>query len=237
MSILAEKCSRFGGKLLDALLPQECLLCSAASGSALLCEDCLRELPRLPQPLCPRCGVPSPTGEICGRCQRHPPHFDALVAALPYAFPIDRMLQHFKYGHQLSLAAWFGERLAATAAMLQADLIIPLPLHPRRMAERGFNQASEIARPLARRLQLPLDTDICARTRETAPQEGLTLLQRRRNLRNAFACCSDLSGRRILLVDDVVTTGASVGECARTLKLHGAAHVTVAAAARTLPRD
>lgn len=237
MSILAEKCVRFGGKLLDALLPQECLLCSVASGSQLLCDDCSAELPRLPHAACPRCGVPTPTGETCGRCQRHPPHFDALVAALPYAFPVDRMLQHLKYGHHLSLAAWFGERLAAASETLQADTVIPLPLHPRRMAERGFNQAIEIARPLARRLRLPLATDLCERIRETSPQEGLTLLQRRRNLRNVFACRSDLSGRRILLVDDVVTTGASVGECARTLKLHGAAHVTVVAAARTLPRD
>lgn len=234
MSILAEKRGGLGRKLLDALLPQDCLLCAAAAGGELLCAECGSELPRLPQPACPRCGQPSPSGETCGRCQRHPPHFDALVAALPYAFPIDRMLQQLKYGHQLSLADWFGERLVAVAGNREADMVIPLPLHSRRMAERGFNQALEIARPLARRLAIPLVTDICERSRETRPQEGLTLLQRRRNLRNAFACRADLAGQRILLVDDVVTTAASVNECARTLRLHGAAMVTVAAVARTL---
>lgn len=241
MSILAEM---FGAsptknkvrqRLLDMVLPQDCLLCRTPSGSALLCEDCVAELPRLPEPACPRCALPSPQGEICGRCQRHPPHFDRLIALYPYSFPLDRMVQHLKYGHQLALAEWFGRQLAAACAGKPFDLVVPMPLHSSRMAERGFNQAMEISRPLAGEHQRPLDSTCCERIRPTLPQEGLTLRERRRNLKNAFACNTDFGGRHILLVDDVVTTGASASECARTLRLHGAAQITVAAVARTLP--
>ncbi|TXG86190.1 MAG: ComF family protein [Rhodocyclaceae bacterium] len=238
MSILAEKLTQAGRQLIESLLPQDCLLCSAPSADDLLCTACRADLPLLPSPACPRCALPTAGGEVCGRCLRHPPHFDRLIAAFPYAFPIDRMLQQFKYGHQLALAGWFGKQLAMISTEedggLAADLIVPMPLHPRRMKERGFNQALEIAR----QLQVPggarLATTLCERIRETAPQEGLSLLQRRRNLRNAFICREDLHGKRILLVDDVVTTGASINECARTLRLHGAAAVTVLAVARTL---
>lgn len=241
MSILAEM---FGGsptknnarqRLLDMVLPQDCLLCRAPSASALLCTDCAGELPRLPQPACPRCALPSPQGEICGRCQRHPPHFDRLIALYPYRFPLDRMIQHLKYGHQLALAAWFGQEITHACANESFDRIVPMPLHPSRMAERGFNQAMEICRPLAQARKQSIDNACCERTRPTTPQEGLTLLERRRNTKNAFACNRDLSGQHVLLVDDVVTTGASASECARTLRLHGTARVTVVAVARTLP--
>lgn len=250
MSILAEKTAAFRRRLIDALLPQDCLLCSAPSGSAPICADCAGELPPLPTPLCPRCAQPGGTNETCGRCQRHPPHFDRLIAVFPYTFPIDRMVQRLKYGHQLALADWFGKQLALACVDVAADLIAPMPLHPRRMAERGFNQALEIARPLAQSLATRFDHDrvsagaaqiarpaiwhCCERLRQTTPQEGLTLRERRRNLRGAFACTEEVAGRHVLLVDDVVTTGASADECARTLKLHGAARVTVAAVARTL---
>lgn len=249
MSILAEMIRRaarharsFRGQLstslvrplLDTLLPQDCLLCASPAGSQLICPACVADLPTLPTPACPRCALPSPQGEICGRCQRHPPHFDRLIALYPYSFPLDRMIQRLKYGHQLALAAWFGEQLAATARNLDFDLIVPMPLHPARLTERGFNQAMEICRPLAHATNLPIDSSCCQRIRPTSPQEGLSLLARRRNLKNAFACNTDLGGRHILLVDDVVTTGASVNECARTLRLHGAAEITVLTVARTL---
>lgn len=237
MSILAEMSGLAGGfrkTLLAALLPQDCLLCASCSGNALLCPACAAELPRLPQPACPRCALPNPQGETCGRCQRHPPHFDRLIACYPYRFPVDRLIQRLKYGHQLALAGWFGDQLAASCAALTFDRIVPMPLHPERMAVRGFNQATEISRALASVRALEIDNPCCERVRTTKPQEGLTLRARRRNLRNAFACNIDLDGQHVLLVDDVVTTGASVNECARTLRLHGATQITVATVARTL---
>lgn len=234
MSILAEKLGAAGRRVLDAVMPQDCLLCAAPAGGTLLCPTCAAELPRMPAPTCPHCALPTSSGETCGRCLRHPPHFERLLACFPYAFPVDRMLQQLKYSHQLALARWFGEQLTGVADGLACDLIVPMPLHPQRLRERGFNQALEIARPLARHTDVRLSATSCVRNRDTAPQEGLTLLQRRRNLKNAFACNTDFSGLHVLLVDDVVTTGASVSECARTLRLHGAESVTVLAVARTL---
>ncbi|MBK9444941.1 MAG: ComF family protein [Betaproteobacteria bacterium] len=243
MSILAEKVRMFGMSglmrncqqtLLSALLPQDCQLCASPSGDDLLCPACAAELPRLPKTACPRCALASPAGETCGRCQRHPPHFDRLIACYPYSFPVDRLIQRLKYGHQLALTAWFGQQLAAACATLTFDRIVPMPLHLGRLAERGFNQATEISRTLARERAMTIDNGCCERVRATTPQEGLTLRERRRNLRNAFACNSDLNGEHVLLVDDVVTTGASVNECARTLRLHGASEITVLTVARTL---
>lgn len=235
MSILAEKIRSLRARLIDTLLPQDCLLCAAASGRELLCPRCAQDLPKLPANRCPRCDQPTPSGPVaCGHCQTNEPHFDALRALHPYAFPVDRMVQQLKYGHQLAIAAYFGEALPALCHDLDADLIIPMPLHPERLAERGFNQALEIARPLARKRGIPIDTRSCTRKRPTSPQEGLSLAERQRNLRNAFSCSTDFSGRHLLLIDDVATTGASADECARTLKLHGAASVTVIVVARTL---
>ena len=114
------------------------------------------------------------------------------------------------------------------------DLIIPLPLHGERLRERGFNQALELARPIARHLRCPIATTVCQRIRHTAAQADLPWKERAKNMRGAFHCSDDLSGQRILLVDDVMTTGATLDECARTLKLHGATSVTLAVVARTL---
>ena len=234
MSILTEKIGALVRDLGRRLVPHDCLLCSAATEDALLCAACLADLPHLPRPACPVCALPGAAELPCGRCQRHPPQFDRLIAAFPYAFPVDRLIQQLKYGHRLALADWFGMHLAAACRNTGADLIVPMPLHPARLTERGFNQALEIARPLSRYSSIALDATACRRIRATAPQEGLNLRQRRRNLKNAFLCPRPLDGRHILLVDDVATTGASADECARTLRLHGATRVTVAVVARTL---
>lgn len=234
MSILTEKARQLVRAAIGGMLPQDCHLCGTPSGHQFLCPACIADLPCLPARLCPRCAQPLATGEICGRCQTHPPGFDRMIPVFPYAFPIDRLVQQLKYGHRLSLAGWLGEQLARACQGIPADLVVPMPLHPARLAERGFNQAAEIGKLVAQRLALPLDTASCCRTRVTSPQEGLDLEQRKRNLRNAFHCRADLEGKRLLLIDDVATTGASADECARTLKLHGASQVCVAVVARTL---
>ena len=217
-------------------LAQDCLLCAAASTDEMLCPACAADLPRLTEPCCPRCALPNATGETCGRCLNKPPHFDAARAAYRYDFPLDKLIQSFKYGHRLALGDYFGRELALLAATLDADLIVPLPLHDERLRQRGFNQALELARALARARRLPIDATSCRRTRNTPAQAGLAWRERVKNLRDAFACSADLSGARIILVDDVMTTGASLDECARTLKLHGAAQVTALVLARALPR-
>lgn len=243
MSILTQIRDRIGhrlgqglGRCLDRFLAQDCLLCAAASDGEILCRACSADLPRLPDRCCPRCALPTPQGEVCGRCLAHAPNFDATLAAYRYDFPVDKLVQSFKYGHRLALARYFGRQLASLAAPLDADLIIPLPLHRLRLRQRGFNQALELARPVARACALPIDASSCRRARNTPAQADLSLRERVKNVRGAFECRADLTGKRIMLVDDVMTTGASLDECARTLKLHGATRVSVLVLARALPR-
>lgn len=216
-----------------ALLPQDCLLCAAASGDALLCAECRRDLPRLPAALCPVCAEASPGGTICGACLKTPPHFDATFAAFRYAFPIDKLVQALKYQRRLATADFLANAMLA-AGTPAGDLVVPLPLSAQRLRERGFNQAAELARPLARALKLPLELDGCTRSRDTAPQAMLPWKERRRNIRHAFECAIDLGGQSVIVVDDVMTTGATLDEFARTLKAHGAARVSNWVAARTL---
>jgi ComF family protein len=223
-------------RLIGALLSQDCVLCAAANAGDILCDACAADLPRLPKPLCPRCALPTTLGEICGRCLAKPPHYDATLAAYRYDFPLDKLVQSFKYGHRLALGAYFGRQLAALADQVVADVIVPLPLHPARLRERGFNQALELAYPLGHARQLPIATTTCRRTRNTPAQAGLAWRERGRNIRGAFHCSADFTGQRVLLLDDVMTTGASLDECARTLKLHGAVAVSVLVVARALPK-
>ena len=218
------------------LLTQDCLLCTAGSGSQLLCVACAKALPRLPAERCPRCALPAPHNQICGHCVAQPPFFDSSRAAYRYAFPVDKLIQSFKYGHRLALAHFFGQQLAELGADLESDLLIPMPLHPLRLRERGFNQALELARFVCAEGRQTLDSQICTRTRHTPAQADLPFRERIKNMRGAFHCKGDLSGQRIVLLDDVMTTGASLNECARTLKLHGARSVDVLIVARALPK-
>jgi len=216
------------------LFPNSCLLCAAKAGSELLCPACQQELPGLPAYQCPSCGEQTTHGERCGACLKQPPNFSGVHALYRYAFPVDRMIQALKYQHRQPLAAWFGQRLAAIIPLGAYDRILPLPLHPARLRERGFNQAMEIARPLSSRLGIRIDFASLKRNRATPAQAGLPLKDRHGNVRGAFECSTDLSGARILMVDDVLTSGASADECARVLRLHGAASVHVAVVARAL---
>jgi ComF family protein len=191
----------------------------------------------MPDATCPQCSEPTTHGERCGACLKSPPFFDAACAVFPYLFPVDRIIHTLKYGHQLILAPWLGERLGerlANRCTSPADLVIPLPLHTGRLRERGFNQAVEIARPLARQLSCPLEIDTVIRRHATRPQAELPLKERAGNVRGAFECARDLAGRSVYLVDDVMTSGATLNECARILKLHGASRVVLAVIARAL---
>lgn len=218
-------------------LTQDCLLCAEPGEGGILCLACAKDLPHLPKPCCLRCALPIPHGEICGRCLNKPPHFDTAFVPFVYDFPLDKLVQSFKYGHRLAIADYLGKMLVKAAGKIEADTIIPLPLHPERLRERGFNQALELARPLSRALKVPIDSRSCKRIRHTPAQADLPWQERAKNIRGAFQCTIDLSGQRILLVDDVMTTGTTLDECSRTLKQRGAATVTVLAVARVLPKS
>lgn len=216
--------------VLDMVLPQDCYLCGAPSGAQPVCAACQLELPLHPAAVCPVCALPTAEGTVCGRCLNVSPAFDATRAAFDYVFPLDILIQALKYRHRLSLARFFVSRLTLPA---DADLIVPMPLHARRLAGRGFNQAMEIARPLARASGLPMELSKVVRVRDTSAQARLGREERVRNLRGAFACDRRLDGMCVVVIDDVMTTGASLDELARCLKASGAARVENCVVART----
>lgn len=217
------------------LLPQNCLLCGDAATGLALCPGCHADLPWHTAHACPVCALPNPSGELCGACLKHPPAFDAALAVLDFHFPVNALLRRYKYSGFLAIAELLGILLAERVRQgSRPDLLIPMPLHPSRLKERGFNQAAEIARVVCAQSGLLLALQACSRTRPTPPQAGQPLQTRRKNLRGAFACQMDLSGQRIALLDDVMTTGASLDELARCVKAAGAAHVECWVVARTL---
>ena len=170
----------------------------------------------------------------CGACIANPPHYDASCAAFVYAYPVDALIQALKYGGQLALAGLFAHKLHQRIGKAAGvDLIVPLPLHPARLAERGFNQAAEIAKALSRLTGIAMDAQLGRRVRNTAPQTALPWRERAANMRQAFACERDLAGLSVAVVDDVMTTGATLDEFARTLKRSGAARVENWVVART----
>jgi ComF family protein len=181
--------------------------------------------------MCPLCALPCTDSSTCGACLKKPPEFDETRAAFSYAFPIDRMIQALKYQHRLHLARYFAQALAGLVPT-DADVIVPMPLHPGRLRERGFNQAVEIARRLPRKVSMSLD--VVVRERNTPPQATLPWKERHRSVRGAFRCVADLAGRHVVVIDDVMTTGASLNELARALKARAATRVTNLVVARTL---
>ncbi len=186
-------------------------------------------------PQCPQCAIPTPAGQVCGTCLKRPPAYDHSVAAFSYRFPVDQLIPALKYHSRLAIAQVLGQHLAeAVANRPRPDLLIPMPLHPVRIRQRGFNHATEIGRVVAKILDVPLDFESCKRVRDTPPQVALAYDQRRRNVRGAFVCEGNVSGKRIALIDDVMTTGTSLDELAKTLKKAGAGEVEIWVVARTL---
>lgn len=219
-----------------ALLPRDCLLCGVGGGSggdSVLCAACVAQLPQLTSERCPVCAQPAPQAQVCGACLSQAPHFDSTEAIWRYDFPLDRLIQSLKYSRRLASADFFGTALAALP-VTDADVILPVPLSAQRLAQRGFNQSVEIARPLARQLGIPLELKNIHRYRDTTPQTSLPWKERAKNIRHAFECNIDLRGKTVLVVDDVMTTGATLNELARTLKAHGAARVDNRVLARAL---
>jgi ComF family protein len=206
-----------------------CFLCRGRARE-LLCTACDADLPRLSQPLCPRCALESPGGALCGRCLAHPPAYDATHAALAYEFPADALVQALKFRGELALAPLLGALVAARVGRERIDCVVPVPLSAERLRRRGYNQAVEIARHIGRG---PLEVALCERTREAPPQMELPFAQRQRNVRGAFRCTRSLIGATVAIVDDVMTTGATLDEMARTLKAAGALRVENWVVART----
>lgn len=229
----------------EALLPPRCLVCEApGAGGRDLCAACRDALPWNHR-ACPRCALPVPGGDYCGRCLRRPPPLDATVAAFAYRFPLDRLLPRFKFHGDLAAGRLLGQLLAEALAEASAagepgnslraggpQALVPVPLHPRRLRERGYDQALELARPLGRALNLPLRADGLRRVRATAAQSTLGAAARHGNVRGAFVAAPGPWPERVALLDDVMTTGATLGECARALRRAGVLRVEAWVVAR-----
>jgi len=215
-----------------------CVLCAERGEAGLdLCRACRLDLPVI-ETACERCAIPLPgarqRGALCGHCQTEPPPFERCLAPFAYQAPLTHLLQDLKFNRRLALARTLGRLMAEWLADRGDGLperLMPVPLHPARLRERGFNQSLELARPIARRLGLPLDIHACQRLRNTPPQAELSAKQRRGNIKGAFGVKGTLAGH-IAIIDDVMTTGSTVREMARTLRKAGAERVDVWLCAR-----
>jgi ComF family protein len=222
-------------QLFKHFLPaQPCFLCGADNHNGICCAECAADLPRLTKNHCPICALPTFTGEVCGHCLREPPKFDRTVAVFSYGFPLNKLVQGLKFNQRLELTNYLADELAKVINE-RPDAIVAMPLHPTRLRERGFNQSQLLAQRLAHQLQTPCLNDVCQRTRHTTPQTLLPWKERNKNVHNAFACATHLGGKRIAIIDDVMTTGASLNELAKVLKQAGANRVEAWVVARTLP--
>lgn len=224
-------------RIAHTFLPPVCALCGAPGlGRFDLCAGCAADLPRI-RSACLRCGLPLAADAVCGRCLRQPPCYEALRAPYLYAPPLAPLITGLKFGNRLYHARLLGQLLEAgiEPAGASPDCLLPVPLHPTRLRERGFNQAVEIARPIAARLQVPLDRHSVRRNRMTGAQSSLPARRRGANVRGAFTVTGGCPGRHVVIVDDVVTTGHTVNELARTLRRSGVLRVEVWAVARAVP--
>lgn len=217
--------------LRQSLFGPNCLLCGASSDSGTICQDCIDHLPYLPEARCRLCANPS-AGPICGACLIRPPAFSRTLAIFSYDFPVDALIRSLKYRENLALAPFFAEMLVEAARDYpRPDRILPVPMHPSRLKERGFNQAQEIARIVSRKTSIEMLQ--CAKTRDTPSQASLPWKARERNVRGAFSCESGISGH-VAIVDDVMTTGSTLNELAKTLIGNGASEVSAWVAARAV---
>ena len=228
---------------IDLLLPPVCLLCGELlptdHSAQSFCQDCSANIPPLGAAHCSRCAQPFPDStsiHLCGNCLKRPPSFSIVYVAGLYQGGIKDAVHRLKYRNQISLARPLGQLLGKVIEAAEGDFvpdcIVPVPLHLDRLRQRGYNQALEVARPIAKQLSAPVDTGLLQRIRKTPPQQGLSAIERRSNLRNAFDLTLAPSAQRILLVDDVMTTGETVRECCRTLLAGGVREVQVAVVGR-----
>jgi len=243
LTLPAAAMRRAARALLDLLLPPRCLACGEeVSAAHALCAGCWRKLTFLDEPCCACCGLPFAydfgTGALCGACARATPAYDRARSALRYDEGSRPLVLSFKHGDRLHGAPAYGDwmRRAGASMLGDADLLIPVPLHWSRLLRRRYNQAAILAYAIRERGGPPVAPDALRRHRRTASQGNFGADRRRRNVRHAFGLKPGMNvrGLKIVLIDDVLTTGATVEECARVLKRNGAARVDVLTLARSL---
>lgn len=227
---------KLGQSIIDSCFPNHCFLCDIeCPGDQALCADCFSELPRIVS-ACPQCSAMLPVDKLyCGQCQRSPPPYRFCLAAFSYQSVMPYLISQYKFHGQLLLSRLFAQSLADK--VLQAyqedvlpDVIIPVPLHINRLRERGFNQAHEIAKQLSKRLSIPVDSSHLKRHKATQAQTLIATKERAQNVKNAFH--AELSVKHVALVDDVVTTGATIAAACHALEKSGVEIIDVWCIAR-----
>lgn len=235
---------------LSRLLCHHCFLCGESlvnERSGQLCRRCQQDLPYF-QRVCEQCGrelatTPESSLSRCGSCLSRPPLFDRVISAYVYASPVKQLVTQFKYQRQLAIGVILADSILAriqetgTSVNQPVEAILPVPLHPSRLRQRGFNQALELARPIASKLDLPLLISSVHRHRNTPEQSSLTGKERRQNLKNAFSMEKQIPYKSLAIVDDVMTTGSTVEELCRLLKKNGVEYIEVWCAARAANRS
>lgn len=220
-------------QFLNLLFPPRCVGCRRVG--VWLCDDCLAQVPRVEPPFCLRCGDKVAAGQLCARCRVSPLQIERIRSVVYFEGVVREALHRLKYRGHAALAEPLGATMAARWAQEPAsvDVVVPVPLHADRLRERGYNQAGLLAQAMARRAGLLFDERTLIRHRHTAAQVDLDAQQRKRNVRGAFRCVGPaLAGKRVLLIDDVCTTGATLEACAVGLRAGGARSVQALTLAR-----
>jgi ComF family protein len=234
--------------VLNFILPAPCSYCNSSiddSGIPHFCAGCCADFARIQGSICPRCGRPFESPEAlshspdheCGACRKNPPLFDQAVSVGYFEGPLREAVHQFKYRPCRSLGRPLGQWMVENIRlMLEIDFVMPVPLHVKRLKQRGFNQALLLAHRMSEAYRIPLSYDNLYRARPTRPQVELSGAERLRNVAGAFAlrCPEKLEGKKVILIDDVFTSGATMNECAAVLKSAGADHVTAFTLARAL---
>lgn len=244
--------SNFRGALESAFISQEkssgktcgqnrffpesrCFFCASTS-NAMVCRDCLADLP-FNYEACPACAQPNCFSNICAECLQRPwKHIDRTWSLFKYHYPLNIMIQRSKYQYDINSARFLGQLLGDFLKDFYQqlpDCIIPVPLEHKKLASRGYNQATEIARSVSKALGVKLELKACKKNRVTLAQTGLPMKQRRKNIRNAFSVAKNFSCKHVLVIDDVITSGATANELSRQLALSGVTRIDVSACART----
>jgi len=224
-------------QLYSNILPIPCRLCGAHCQRHALCDDCIKDLPLL-GPTCPRCAMPTTHAQLCGKCLNHPPEQDLSFSLFRYHNPIDRLIADFKYHDKLYLSQLFSNLMSEQLITRPLpQLIIPIPLHAKRLIQRGYNQSLELAKALSKQLNIPLSNHTLSRVKNTPPQASLPFKQRKNNIQNAFSLNNSNIPSHLALIDDVLTTGHTANAAVKCLQQKGVETIELWTIARTIRHD